>query len=704
MDENKYPQEEIKSTTEEYSVNLIPPKGDSKVGETVFSIMQEVLNDKKNIGLHGKWERNYELARGKHWRNSTTTKVPLTTVNLIYRVRQKTINTLTDNNPSFNVARIAGNDTQFKPIYDKIHKATQKWWVDTNQQKKFVYSVTDGETYGCSIEHVRFNPELEFGLGEVETVNVDPFYFGLYPVKTDEVQNAEAVLYYYPVCVRALRRKYPEFASKIRADSDLIKELGDARRELASGPKADGRLRGYVTEIASTFKTILAGNKGDMASEGDETVVCECWVKDYTEQKEIVSTEQVMTLPDGQQVAEMVQQEVSKPMYPGNIRKIVVCNGGELVLEDTPNPNINPNIAPEKSRYSYLYDRFPFTRTVSIIDTSDPWGISDIEQLESINIELDKSISQFVLLKDKIARPKIVNPRDSGVENEDFTNVPSIINPANSNVAAGIRWLDFPNVPQDLTQSIELFKEMFALVSGMFDFDAPSSQSPDRLAYDTVALVIENVGRILRGKIRNYYYLICERGKMAVSLMQNWYTEERNFATDEDDGPVVARGEDLLIPTRISVVPGSTLPVSKVQQRHETIELFKLGAFGPPGSPTASKQLLNKLEYADYEEIMKELQAGPVGMILEKLTALGLPKELAQYFQQVATMDDKEFGRAMKDNKIPPFMQVLKKIMQQQGPPQPTPEEQMQQVELEAKKAEAESAKAQAQQSLAQAQ
>ena len=112
---------------------LFAPKGHEEVGPKVYQIWGEVLSDKLDLGLHAEWVRNKELVRNKHWRNKTDSGVPLVSVNLIHAHVQRTCNTMTDNNPTFNVSKV-GDVEQIDPKYfEDLGHAVDYWWGDQEQ-------------------------------------------------------------------------------------------------------------------------------------------------------------------------------------------------------------------------------------------------------------------------------------------------------------------------------------------------------------------------------------------------------------------------------------------------------------------------------------------------------------------------------------------------------------------------------------------
>lgn len=672
-------------------INLLPPEGDKDVGKRVYAIFEEIIQDKEELDLHRRWQRNYELRKGHHWRNKPLKNIPLTTANLIYMHTQRVTNTLTDNNPIFNVSKYGNVDKDVEEYLNDMQHTIDYWWNEQEQQEIYARSIINGEQYGCAIEKVIFNPDLEYGIGEVETINVDPFHFGFYPVKLSDprdIQKCQAVFHYYPVTLNEAKRKYPHLADQIKSDEDILKTLHDERREIAG---RDSASTGYNTTISGIAYKITNFIMGGGETPSDTVLIIECWSKDYTEITEEVEMQMIDPISG---VAVMQKQTITKPKYKGNIRYTVVLNSGKIVAEDRSNPNVSDALPDEEARKTYLYDKFPFVMANSVADTSNAWGMSDYSVLEQLNIEINKALSQLVLIKDRAARSKIINPRSSGVQNPEFTNINGIINPSNANEAAAIRYLESPAVPVDINNALELFKSYFFLVAGTFEIDQAQNMNKNRLAYKSIAALLELAATMNRGKIRNYYRLIRERGRMYISMVQNFYSESRYISYTNANGMLEAKNVNLsgaVIPTKLAVVVGSTMPISKVQQREEAIELFKLGAID-------REELLNRLDWGNRNEILQRMNAGVYGTLLQKLQAIGTPQEILGYIDEISKMEDKDFARAVQHGKIPAFGQVLNSIMQGGQPQQgQNLEEQAMVLDLESKKAEIQNKMAQAQ-------
>lgn len=621
--------------------NLIPPEGDRDVGPTVFKFLEAIIKDKEALNLtgpEGKWIRNHELLHGKHWRSTPRRRVPLISANLIKDHIVRTVNELTDNNPTFDLARYGEEEEGREGGFDILQRIVESWWNDTEQQDELEASVHNNELYGITIEKMTFDAEAEFEQGEAVPVIVDPFCFGWWPLTLKSVkhmQTADALFYYYPMSVREAKRRWPDSADLIKPDNQQYDDaVGATRREIMAVNTSGG---GLWHRIGTTVLELLHRNGIGLNEGEDQVLIVECSCKDYT------------VLPDG------------TPKYKGNMRRVICCNDGKVVLDDVDNPNINPILDPELAKRTYLYDKFPFYAINSVRDTSNAWGESDVEQLEKLNIELDKAISQFVLEKDRAVRRKIKNPKTSGVKNTEFNNMNGIINPANAQESMAIGYLDFPKPPVDIQAGIELFKELFFRIAGTFDLDNVQTNAKGVMAYKAIAALLERAATMKRGKIRAVSRLIRERGRMYLSMVQNFYTEDRYVSYQDKTGQDVVRryrGSDLVIPARLSVVSGSTMPVSNVQRREEAISLFQAHAID-------QEDLLDRLNWPTKNDIIERRNKGVYGKLFDRLKAIGVPDNFLGLFNNIAMLDDKKFEMAIKRGELPSFVEILMNIVRQ---------------------------------------
>lgn len=647
-------QEEVMDTGYE-SQELVPPKGSEGVGIAVIDMLDQILQYREELKIAEKFNRYYKLRRNKHWKNKNK-KISLVSANLLGAHHSKTVNMLTDNNPTFNAIQAGEMDQDGEEKLSLLVKTTDSWWTETEQQHAFEESVSTGELYGMVGEFMSFDQDINFPEGDVDTETLDPLYFSCFPPKCRKVEKSEAMLRWYPMTVREARRKWPKAAADLQGDETLLSEIGDERHDENSKSTSQKR-----TVLSSLTRWLSGSSQSSGDTEAEELFVVEAWVKDYT------------------------QDEHGEPLYPGNIRCIKVANAGEVVLDDAYNPSLNTELGIDINIKNYLFARFPFSMTQSVTDTTSPFGFADFEQLEQLNVEMNKTMSQFTLFKNKAFRLKLVNPKDSGVTNEELDDLPGVVNPTNHLVAQSLRYIDPPKLSTDIPMALSLYKDMFHEIAGSFQ-DATQGQKAgsEVIAAKAIAMLLEEAARMARGKIRNYSKMLRERGRMFLALAQSWYDTDRyiTFQKQGKDVTQVVNREVLQIPGKINVVNGSTMPVSLIQRREEAISLFKMGVID-------QEELLKSFDWDNRKDVVARMQQGPLGQFLEKMGMIGVPKQILEAFKKLGQWDEKEIERGLKEGKVQPFMQMIQAIMQQgqQQPEKPDPE--MIKLQIEGRKAQA---------------
>jgi len=244
----------------------------------------------------------------------------------------------------------------------------------------------------------------------------------------------------------------------------------------------------------------------------------------------------------------------------------------------------------------------------------------------------------------------------------------------------------------DYEKAIAMFKDFFFLVSGAFELDQAQVAGREVIAYKAIAALMERAATMKRGKIRSYSRLIREWGRMYVSHVMNFYTEERWITYKDEDGKEASKaiiGSNLVMPAKLTVVSGSTMPISRVQQREEALALFTNRAID-------QTELLEKLDWSNRAEVVKRMMSGPLGAVLEKLMTAQVPEPILEYLKAIVEIAPKDLKRELEKGTFPPFTAFLQKLMaEMQGKPEDKSAEVM-----ELKKLEAEVAKTMAERDL----
>lgn len=654
------------------SNELIPPKDDDGVGEAVNKLQAEIFTYRDDENLPDRLNRYYRMKRNKHWKYQSKDMV-LLSANLIGTHHRKMVDLLTANNPTFDITPAADLGDEGEEILLTQKAVTDTWWNDTEQQEVFRESVDVGEMDGTVGEFGYHDQTIDFPHGDVSFDTMKLLYMSLYPPRERQQRKASGFLRWYPMSVREAKRKWPDSEGDIKSDMSLLEEIGDERNEEHGTQKPT--MKQIV--ISGNTKFIGAEKSAGEESDDDQLFITEAWVKDYSKRPKKKDDKKEPV--DEESTDEEIEEDQAEAVYPGNIRRIIICNGGTVVLSDEYNPSLNPKLDEKTLQENYLYSRWPASYIQPILDPSSPFGLSDFEQLERLNHELNKAMSQFTMFKDRASRLKMVNPRDSGVTDDEFNNVDGIIRPTNHLVAQALKYIDPPNMGGDIAASISLYKDLFSEVSGSFaDVTQGKKAGSEVIAAKAIALLLEQEARQAKGKGQAYAKMLRERGRIFLALKQMW-GDKPTFVSFQKQGEKVSKevtGEDLRHPTKLSVVSGSTLPVSDIYKREEAIGL---------GDKRYVDQeyVLKTLGIDNWEEIILRMQQGPIGAFLKKLELIGVPPPLLQLFAQIGQMEEKEVEKMIKDGKLPPFAEIIKAMVQ--GQPQEKPDPKLLEIQTKAK-------------------
>jgi hypothetical protein len=627
-----------------------PPEGDPRVGMWVWNNFLIARKAKEKGNWHAKWLRNHELVRGKHWKNRdpARSKYPLVPVNLFQQVHSTTKANLTDRRPKFD---ITPHSEQAKGKVPIIHAAANMWWKRTGQQKLLSATVNNSEKYGTTIEKMLFNQSLESGKGEIETVVVDPFKFFPWP-GIEDIQRMPMFFEADDFEISEIKRIWPDTSKDVQGEKEWSKLFGKDREDVRGGSISESK---HSDNLPNNWTT---GDGKDIRIEGiKRAMIVECFLRDYT-MEDIMDVVPLETLEDGEPLRDedgevvpqidddgkpLMQKVGEKPKYPGFIRVIHVTNNGKIVLDDIPNPSINPNLPEEVTQNTYLYDKFPHIKGESYSDDTNFWKYSIVEQIEILVLEINKKVSQIAAHIDRTVRPPLIIPRSAGIHDHEISNLPGQKwKPTNHIASQHIRYMQVPSLPTDFYKYLELLLKLVDVISGIHDVTEGRKPAGVTAASAIMALQ-EKAETIFREKIRNLDLLIEERGRMYLSLSQNWRTSAQTIQMSGKDISAFTEfpeftGQDIPPDNEYSfeVVAGSTMPKSMFAMREQAIQLYQSGAID-------QREILTVFEWPRMEEVVQRMAQGPLGQLLERMETAGVEPNVLELVEYIGSMDDNEF-------------------------------------------------------------
>ena len=628
-----------------------PPEGSQGVGAWVWSMMKYAHKYRESLGITEVWRHNHELFRNRYFKNPKP-KITQVPVNFVFETINRLVANLTDNEPEASIAPRgdAGDDAAraWGAIYDE-------WWEDTRQQDVLTESVGNSELYGCQVDEMRINPELMSGTGEIETVLGDNFGIILWPGYLD-LQKSPMIFKLESIELDTIYREFEKLEGKVKADTSFSGMLAEDRRDVR-GNQSKNTIRPYLqagypqsTQAGiGSFKPV--DKHGVMQQfEAQKALVVTCWVKDYTlEWVNPVTGKKSRSKPKDEELQYMAQEmqpamdpitgqlaidpqtgqaqmqpaQVQKQAeayqqskYPGYLRRIRVTNKGTLIMDDLPNPSINPMIPRDQACDSYLWDHFPFIKRLSYSDGISEYGLSIVEQIEPLVMQFSQLLTKVISHLKGACDPLLVVPKGSGVEDRDINNLPNRILKPNMTAAQLLHYLETPALPTDYAVALKMIMLLIDIVTGLSDVtEGRPAQGVQAAA--GIAQLQEKAQSILRRKIRNLDTYLEEQGRMFISLGQNWYSFERKVKASGEDIQFRAVEQKFQGRFAFRVEAGSTLPQNKWALRQQALSLKTAGVVDP-------EYVLDAFNVGKKAEIMERMKQGPLIAASKKLESTGM--------------------------------------------------------------------------------
>lgn len=299
----------------------------------------------------------------------------------------------------------------------------------------------------------------------------------------------------------------------------------------------------------------------------------------------------------------------------GRVRVRVTSNG--IFLEDRESP--------------YEINEFPFIFFHDHQLTGEFWSMGEIEQLETLQKELNKL--RAMVLDNAIAQNNsmIVVDTTAGVDVTKLKNEPGLI--VEKNPGGNIVRLPAPSIPPYIQAQIDITKRAMEEVSGIHDVS--KGEVAAQTAASAIQILTENSQTRLRAKLRNVESAVKKIAEWYLVMFRQFMQEPRIVRLTGDDQsfkfvtfealnlrpevPVVSpeTGEHELHPetgepmteTRLTefdilISSGSSMMLNKSAKYQQTLELYNAGA-------------------ADVETLLMAADIGNPKEILERLIKYG---------------------------------------------------------------------------------
>jgi len=612
----------LENTT--WNLSHLPPEGHADVPKFAWELFELAWSERDRQGLPERWRANDKLRRGDTSLDKPGDKKRkgFTPINLFFSNVERTVSNITSRDPVAEVIDLSG-ESEEEEISSALLLTSwlRKWWKTTKQRMKLKTSGLKMETYGITAEH----PYWDYDRKMPNVAVLDCFSFFPAPGYYEDISTD------LPYCCNAYAEPIEGIEQKFEVEGveadDVYNILGEDREENRQMP--DGR--GVQSVSYTGFDPVAYPTETGMGVRQRRALVVQIWIRDFSQ----AETTERISAGINEDTGEEIFQEAAtkKDKYPGNIRVITITNRGNLLLADTPNPNINPELPPELAKKTHAWDHLPFYKANSYEDTTSLWGFSAAEQTEDLINKISEIASRLVAYALRVMSPPLIVPQGFGITKnmiESRANKPNLIlMPSKPMPAGSIYYVQVPNPPAEwfniLDRIVAFFDRIYAIE------DADRGQTPRRVvAAAAIQALQERNAALMQSKRESVEYIVEQRGQWAISFKQNFGAKLESVDVQGERKEFIGQnfaGRQF----QYTVESGSMMPRSSVWLADTAERIYKLNAID-------RQALLETINFPHWKEIIERIGETQLDQALQILVQAGMPEEDAMALKQILLM------------------------------------------------------------------
>lgn len=620
--------------SDKWTLENIPPKGNADVAAFANNLFEIARLEKERLRKNDDFLANYSLYRGR----TPSGKLNLKTsspVNLYFSNVERTVANITARNPTGEVVDLDGADDGAEKV---LSMKLKKWWKETNQQRKTRATARGMEIYGITTE----KPIWDKGQQQPNILITDPYAF--FPAPGNWGNIAEEAPYCCFAYLDYVDKTENEFGVTGVLQEDAYELLGAVREEFQA--KVQQKTGNYEDALIPARTKQEASDK-----KIDRCLIVEVWIRDkrtktVTEDNPILDTEGLpMTDESGNPQYERITSKV--PIYPDGVRKITITaskgsqdknKSGFMVLDDNPNPNINPALEIELASQTHPWGRFPVYIANSYQDLVSVWGFSAAEQTGDLVTKINRIVTKLINYVVNVMAPPLIVQKHCGITRamieESLTKGGRLIlMPTTPN--ARIEFMQIPNLPATFFQVLDLIVRFFDRVYTIEDADR--GQAPSGVIAASAIIALQERNQILmQAKTASIDYLAEQRSRWCIGLYQNFGTKVESVSVADEQVPFIGVQ---FAGRKFSYVieAGSTTPRTSLQIQETARWLWETKAIGQRG-------LLESINWPDWQSEVERTAESQLDQALQLLIDAGLPEEEAIQLKQYLIEPDQGVG------------------------------------------------------------
>lgn len=621
----------------QWNLQKAPPPGHPDVADYGFELFEISRLEKERLKKPQDFLSNYALYRGQESkaqlsssrRGQSRQRANLTPINLYFSNIERTVAVITARNPTGEVVDLDGINDGSETV---LSLQLKKWWKDTNQLPKTRHTARSMEVYGITEEKPFWDKEKD----RPDIMVTDPFAFFPAPGNWDNL--AEEAPY---VCYA-----YIDFVSKVEAEFGVTGIAKDEAYELLGTQREDFKAPAYASQNQSlgnytdAMNVVMPGGEGGGSKTVDRTLIIEVWLRDAQTKTNItqepILDENGMAVLDGAGMPTYEEISVTEPVFSDGIRKITIAKSknadtesGYIVLDDSPNPNINPALPIEIASTTYPWGRLPAYHANSYKDLISIWGFAAAEQVGDLIVKINQIMTKLIAYVINVMAPPLIVQQHCGITRQMIESALTkggrlILMPTTPN--ARIEFLQIPNLPATFFQVLDLIVKFFDRIYQIEEADR--GQAPNGVIAASAIVALQERNQItMQTKTSAVEFIAEQRAKWAIGLTQNFGTKVDTVDVGGETTPF--RGTDFAGRKFNYVIEtGSSTPRTSLQKQETAKWLWESKAISLRG-------LLEAIGWENWKEEIERNGETQLDQALQILIDAGLPEESAIQLKQV---------------------------------------------------------------------
>lgn len=454
--------------------NKSPSADDAIEFKELKTVVDKIIDDNKDVvDTMNRFIKRY---KGEWWDSAKLKSSDSTiTANLFFSTVMTIAPLLTDNKP---VWSIRARKAYLQNYIDAYSLALEYLWDKLDMDALSFKWILDALIMKIGIVKCSFDPDSEFG-GEVKVEVVDPRTFFVAP-GYDDIWDSPLCGTRVPRPISWIRMMYPESGKKVKPDNSIRDDY----------------------------------NASEWQQNVDTAMVYEVWLKDDSMEEYFVNEE-------GKEVKRGEGEKKEKRRYPYG--RLVVFTETTL-LSDRAMP--------------YRHGKPPYVALYDYINPHEFIGQGEGDQIEELNKSFNRNLQLWDNYSAYYSDPPWLIDTNSGLEVEKIKTqllqgggIFEYNGTINSDPLKKVQGAT-PNPA--MVQEMTAIKKLVEEVSGVTDVTKGMSSKSQRQSATEISTLIESSYTRTRQRVRNFEGSVRRVLYQMLELMQQYYTEPREFSVKRD--------------------------------------------------------------------------------------------------------------------------------------------------------------------------